>query len=274
VTFGPRYGPQPQNNLTVKDIISSAEFAPAVMKAIQSPSLRGYTVKRSIPQRALDVPVGTVLPRVAEDKDEFFLIVDSASNIIHHYRYRAAVAAWEFVGDKRQQIVTALPTTDLYEGLGIIYDTGTSGVRWNFVYDTTDGSTYPWLFVGGPPLYAEVLTAQTETSTTYDDLTTSGPAITLPVAGDYDVGIGCDGWNSAPGEAAYMSYAIGASAADDTDAVIHREVTLDSLSPTSLWRSRRKTGLTAVTLTAKYRVSNGTGAFQNRAIIATPVRVG
>jgi hypothetical protein len=273
VTFGPRYGPQPQNNLTVKDIISSAEFAPAVMKAIQSPSLRGYTVKRSIPQSALDVPVGTVLPRVAEDKDEFFLIVDSASNIIHHYRYRAAVAAWEFVGDKRQQVVTALPTTDLYEGLGIIYDTGTSGVRWNFVYDTTDGSTYPWLFVGGPPLYAEVQTSETTSSATYAALATAGPSVTLPLAGDYDVSLGAQASNDTVGAVAHMSYDIGGTGAVDADGP--RSTSSTASADIAISYTRRKTGLTAVALVSKYKqTAGGIAAFHRRWISVIPVRVG
>jgi hypothetical protein len=221
----------------------------------------------------VDTPVGTVLPRKAEDKDEFFLVVDSANHIVHHYRYRAAVAAWEFVGDQRVEVVTALPTTGLYEGLQVVYDTGTAGVRWHFVYDTTDGLTNPWLFIGGPPLTAEVLTNQTTTSTSFAALTTAGPSVTLPLAGTYDVAIGCDLWNSDAGAASLMSYDIGASAAVDADAVLHQEVAADSLSPTTTWRSRRKTGLTAVALTAKYRATAGTGSFQNRSITATPVRV-
>lgn len=272
MTFG-RYAPEPRN-LTVRDVLNSADFGPAVLRAVQSPSLRGYMVGRSIPQRAIDTPVGTVLPRVAEDKDEFFLIVDSASNIIHHYRYRAAVAAWEFVGDQRQQIVSALPTTGLYEGLQVVYDTGTSGVRWTFVYDTSDGTTYPWLFVGGPPLYAAVETQETTSSATYAALATAGPSITLPLAGDFDVSIGMSGWSNSIGALAYMSYDIGATGAVDADSVRHQEDTAGTTSPVHVMRTRRKTGLTAVVLTSKYKTGGvGTASIEARWISVTPVRV-
>jgi hypothetical protein len=273
VTFGPRYGPQPQNNLTVRDVIHSAEFAPAVMKAIQSPSLRGYTVNRSIPQSALDVPVGTVLPRVAHDKDEFFLIVDSASNIIHHYRYRSDAAAWEFVGDKRQQIVTALPTEDLYEGLGIIYDTGTSGVRWNFVYDTTDGSTYPWLFIGGSPLVSEVVTQESTTSATYDVLATAGPSVTVPLAGDYDVHHGAS-LQAPAGQTIHYSYDIGGTGASDNDSA-QNFIQSTAITDMSVAHAGRHTGLSASTaLVSKYKTSGGTAYAKKRFMRVTPVRVG
>lgn len=257
--------------MTVRDVLNSPDFGPAVLRAVQSPSLRGYMVGRSIPQRALDVPVGSFLPRVAEDKDEFFLIVDSANNIVHHYRYRAAVAAWEFVGDKRPQVVTALPTTGLYEGLQVVYDTGTSGVRWTFVYDTSDGTTYPWLFVGGPPLFAEVTTVESRTNTAYGALATAGPSVTVPLAGDYDVWIGATVTPGSPGVIAKMSYDIGGTGAADADAVrVHTGATQVSAN-----RTRRKTGLSASTaLVSKYAETVATGSsWQGRFMSVNPVRV-
>jgi hypothetical protein len=322
VTFGPRYGPQPQNNLTVKDVISSAEFAPAVMKAMQSPSIRGFMVGRSIPQRAVDTPVGANLPNAPQDKDEFFLIVNSGENVIHHMRYRASVARWEYVGG-RPDYVTTLPTSPVegdevyyvtdasYDTVSLLRYSGTewhqvgvppyvtalptppfdgfevfyaadasSGVIWHLRY-RSGGGTHKWEYVGGPPLYAETTTNETRTSSTYGDLSggATGPAITLPLAGDYDVEVGsrvAHGTSGGFPEQFLMSYAIGATAASDNDAyAVSQQTAATSLTYPSGSRPRRKTGLTAVALTAKYRSDNGTAcAWNNRWIRATPVRVG
>jgi hypothetical protein len=319
VTFGTRYGPQPQNNLTVKDVISSAEFAPAVMKAMQSPSIRGFMVGRSIPQRAVDTPVGTNLPNAPQDKDEFFLIVNSGENVIHHMRYRASVARWEYVGG-RPDYVTALPSSpvegdEVYYVTDATYDTvsllrysgtewhqvgvppyvtalptppfdgfevfyaadATNGVIWHLRY-RSGGGTHKWEYVGGPPLYSLVTTQESTTSSSYVALATAGPSVTLPLAGDYMVEIGAK-IQTAPTVAAspssaIMSYDIGATGAVDGDSINVYATT--TAVEANCWRAARKSGLTAVTLTAKYalKVNAGTGYFQDRTMKVTPVRVG
>jgi hypothetical protein len=311
VTFGPRYGPQPQNNLTVKDVISSAEFAPAVMKAMQSPSIRGFMVGRSIPQRAVDTPVGTNLPNAPQDKDEFFLIVNSDERVIHHMRYRASVARWEMVGGRPDYVtalpsspvegdevyfvtdasydtvsllrysgtewhqvgvppyVTALPTPP-FDGFEVFYAAdATNGVIWHLRY-RSGGGTHKWEYVGGPPLYASIDTQESTSSGTYVDLATSGPAVTLPLAGDYMVTIQCQliGTDAA----GVMSYAIGGAGASDDDGLISSIATV--AGNMTINRVKRKTGLTAVTLTSKYRTSGVTVDFLKRVITAVPVRVG
>jgi hypothetical protein len=319
VTFGPRYGPQPQNNLTVKDVISSAEFAPAVMKAMQSPSIRGFMVGRSIPQRAVDTPVGTNLPNAPQDKDEFFLIVNSGENVIHHMRYRASVARWEYVGG-RPDYVTTLPTSpvdgdEVYYVTDASYDTvsllrysgtewhqvgvppyvtalptppfdgfevfyaadATNGVIWHLRY-RSGGGTHKWEYVGGPPLYSLVTTQESTTSSSYGALATAGPSVTLPLAGDYMVTISGKIQTAptvpASPSSAIMSYDIGATGAVDADNINVYATTTNAEANVS--RTARKSGLTAVTLTAKYKlaVNAGTGYFQDRTMIVTPVRVG
>jgi hypothetical protein len=312
MTFGPRYGPQPQNNLTVRDVIASAEFAPAVMKAMQSPSIRGFMVGRSIPQRAVDTPVGTNLPNAPQDKDEFFLIVNSDERVIHHMRYRSSVARWEMVGG-RPDYVTTLPTSpvegdEVYYVTSASYDTvsllrysgtewhqvgvppyvtalptppfdgfevfyaadATNGVIWHLRY-RSGGGTHKWEYVGGPPMYAEVATSESTTSTSYVALATAGPSVTVPLAGDYYVAIGCRaGGTDAAG---LMSYDIGGTGALDVDAAI---VSVATVGVTiSIHRQNRHTGLSASTaLVSKYRSSGPSVAFAERYMFVTPVRVG
>jgi hypothetical protein len=117
-------------------------------------------------------------------------------------------------------------------------------------------------------VFAEVTTAQGTSSETYTALTTAGPSITLPVAGNYLVEVGARIYGSGTGHWGWMSYDIGGTAAVDADGAAVQ----DSMVPgTSVTRSRVKTGLGAVTLTAKYKAGNAawTLTFADRWIRAT-----
>lgn len=254
------YSSTPQN-LTLNDVRN-------VLRETGLP----YT-RASIPASAVNTPLVTALPKSVEDRTQVFLMSGSS---VDHYIYLKSLPGWVRLNDTvNQSIVTALPST-ADEGDQIVYDTGTSGVRWHLVYDTSDGTTYPWLFIGGPALYAEVTTQQTTQSASFTDLSTTGPTVTLPLAGDFDVEVGCRAHVNTNAGFAGMSYAIGASAATDADAIFHNEPAGDNTSPQNIMRKRRKTGLTAVALTSKYRVNNAanTATFEHRWISALPVRVG
>jgi hypothetical protein len=124
-------------------------------------------------------------------------------------------------------------------------------------------------------LSAIVTAEQGTSSTSYTNLSTTGPSITLPLAGDYDVALGARGYNNTAGHAGYMSFAIGASTAADSDGFDLYTLTTSAGYIPNHSTVRRKTGLSAVALTAKYKVStSGTAYFQNRYLIVTPIRVG
>lgn len=146
--------------------------------------------------------------------------------------------------------------------------------HWEFRYNAT---TSKWDFAGGPALFAEVLTSQTTTSVSYADLATVGPSITVPLAGDYDVGIGANLTNDTVTAAAWMSYAVGGTAASDNDAITSGAAAAGDYAPqNSLARRRRKTGLAASTaLVSKYRrdSAGGTVTAKNRWMSVIPVRV-
>jgi hypothetical protein len=83
------------------DVINSPAFAQAVLRAIQDPRIAGYLVPRSIPQRAVDIPLVTDLPVNPQDGDEVYFVADSTNGILWHFRYRAGAPSayrWEFVG--------------------------------------------------------------------------------------------------------------------------------------------------------------------------------
>lgn len=149
--------------------------------------------------------------------------------------------------------------------------------------DSTTAPTYAWFlrynststkwdFLGGAPIFSEVATSETTTSATYAALTTAGPSITVPVAGDYLVEIGMTGrpsvnavWN--------MSYDIGGTGAVDADSVQNSDVATGGGTNGS--RVRKKTAIAASTaLTAKYKISTGTLTALDRWMRVTPIRVG
>lgn len=155
----------------------------------------------------------------------------------------------------------------------------TNGVLWHFAYESGE-ATYKWRFLGGPPLYSYVATAETTTSGTYAALTTAGPSIALPRAGDYDVSHGCQTTKSggtSNDSACRMSYDIGGTGAVDTDCVVAEFSQFDTAArvlEATPSRFKRKTALTSVTLTAKYKSEAGdTAMFSERWMKVTPVRV-
>lgn len=166
-----------------------------------------------------------------------------------------------------RSLVASLPGSPV-EGQVCYYQNSamaTANVVWQLRYNATD--VY-WELVGGMPLFAEVTTAQTTTSTSYVSLTTTGPAVTAPLAGDYQIEHGCGGFNSGA-NASLMSFAIGASAASDA-----RSLRVDGTSEHSAARKSRYTSVSASdSIDAKYRVTAGTGTFENRWISILPVRV-
>lgn len=144
----------------------------------------------------------------------------------------------------------------------------TNGIQWHLAYESGE-ATYKWRYLGGPPLYAEVQTAETTVSGTYAALTTAGPSIPVPRGGDYDVRLG-GRINVGGNIGAWMSYDIGATTAVDADSVDLQGPAASTAGSVS--RLRRKPALTAVTLTAKYRTTI-TADFKNRWIAITPARL-
>lgn len=172
--------------------------------------------------------------------------------------------------------VTALPGSPA-DGQEVVYVAdAANGVLWHLRHNAGSASAYKWEFVGGAALFAEVPGYGSTTVTTYVDL--GGPAITLPLGGDYDIEIGA--WfqqSLAANVGHWMSYQIGATAANDADGihVDQWDATQPRVFPHAS-RPRRKTALAAVALAARYRAGSGgiTVGWTSRWMRAIPVRVG
>lgn len=121
------------------------------------------------------------------------------------------------------------------------------------------------------PQAATVATSQTTSSTTYADLSTVGPAVTLVTGTQVLVTVGCGTVNNSVGAVDFMSYAVsGAStiAANDAVAITVNGNGVANVGIQACYQYICS-GLTAGTntFTAKYRVTGGTGTFTNRAIV-------
>lgn len=169
--------------------------------------------------------------------------------------------------------LTELPTTGLVEGMPVIYDTGTAGVRWMFVYDTSDGTTYPWLYVGGPPLWLKDGSSETSASTSYVSSTTF-TSVELPLAGDYDIEFGALVNNDTASQATLVSPGTATTAADDTImAAVHNQAG-SAITNVSVAGAERFSAQAAGDDVDFYiRVTGGTGSFQHKWVRVTPFRV-
>lgn len=151
----------------------------------------------------------------------------------------------------------------------LVDSTSAPTYAWHFRYNSGSGSSYKWEFIGGSPVVLEVATAQSTTSTSYTDLTTSGPSFTTPRAGDWVVEI------QAKESAAYgyMSYALGGTSASDVWGIV-----FDGDAPggkRQVCGFAKHAALAASSaITAKYRSIGGTSAtFEDRRIKILPVRL-
>ena len=123
------------------------------------------------------------------------------------------------------------------------------------------------------PTEANVQTLETTTSTTFTDLATAGPAVTVTTDTTALVIVTCNISNTSAGALGFMSYAV--SGATTVGAATPRALAFlsnaasDQMSAS--W-AHLKTGLTAGsnTFTAKYSVTAGTGSFRFRVISVIP----
>ena len=169
-------------------------------------------------------------------------------------------------------IVTSLPLVPQFGDQVVYAADATNGVYWLLQYDAS--GTYPWKFIGGPPLLSTVASGEATASPSYVALATAGPQITVPVAGDYDILIGCN-FNSGAGNdiPAAMAYLVGGTAASDDDAVWMQTRGPGYNSTNS--KPTRKTGIAASTaLVARYKSPVSAGMiFGQRFMRVTPIRV-
>lgn len=187
--------------------------------------------------------------------------------------FRDTGTSWE-IESQTPQAVTTLPsgTGFPFDGQEIYFVAdATNGIVWHLRYRAAASGSYKWERVGGSPLTSEVATFSNLSPTSYTNW--SGPAITVPVAGDYEITLGFRPYKFDAGKGtAYMSFAVGATAAVDADAV---QATLDQDTSASVARSLRKNAIPASSaLVSQFRASTGTWSPSIAWMQAVPIRVG
>lgn len=190
----------------------------------------------------------------------------------------AAGAAGAFAG---QSYGTVFPTAGLYNGYRFtIFLTNPAGGSnmYDAIYRADLDATYPW-HVEGAPLFNEVTTSQSTSSTTYVALATAGPSVTVPRAGVWqqEIGMYCNEGTGGATDIGIMSYDIGGTGAVDADAVLGAVSSGGTLGSASNARLTTKTISAASTaLVAKYRANSGGSSvvqFQNRWMATRPIRL-
>lgn len=154
--------------------------------------------------------------------------------------------------------------------------TGAAGDTW---YDTTNNLLYvyngsAWVCV--TPQGASVATNQTTASSSYTDLATVGPAVTVQTGTKAIVTVGANITNASVGSGAAMSYAVGSpsnlAAADATAAFANVMAAAGSNFTYSMTSYLSTLTAGTNTFTAKYRTpSAGTAGFINRHITVTAI---
>lgn len=169
--------------------------------------------------------------------------------------------------------VTALPASPVDGDMCVFQADATNGVYWLLRYRAGSASAYKWECVGGGPLVAEIDTSEATASTTYADLATVGPSLTVPLAGDYVISFGFRGSNNTAGFWSLASFAVGAAAAADADSCVHVSASANARS--SVERSRKKAAVAAASaIVMKYSADGNTATFVYRFLQVLPIRVG
>ena len=259
--IGSRYQSEP-GNLTV------AQVDERIRAMLSSPSAYGSYVPRGVPQISVDIPIVTALPLGPENGTEVYLEVDATSHAVAHMLYLRAITGWVQTG--APPILTTLPATGPHEGFQVVYDTGTAGVRWSLVYDTSDGTTYPWLYVGGGTIRADNAgTSMVTASATYVDLSTVGPSITAPLDGDYAVQWWFQAQHAADSGLGYMAIKNGSAATADANSIRGQAggAGYDILAPVG---SQEITVAAGDVLKAQYRTPGGGNLTVNNAGTVNP----
>ena len=212
----------------IQDASTTQKGAVQLTDSTSSTSTTTAATPNSV-KSAYDLANGAIAKSLVDAKGD--LIVASADNTVA----RLAVGS-------NNQILTA-------------DSTATNGIKWAAAPSSSPTSAS-----------SNVTTGQSTTSTTFTDLTTSGPSVTVTTGTKALVIMASQILISTNGNNAHMSFEVSGAttrSADDEVSMFHTGYSNEK------WGSARIiTGLTAGsnTFTAKYRVSADTGTFTNRHI--------
>jgi hypothetical protein len=256
------------------DGVVLAENDRVLVKDQTTKSQNGIWVVKAVPVRAEDADA------VAELSGGSTIYVEEGTRnkrrtfqVITPGNITPGTTAHEYLqlGFKDFGLVEALPTSEAVKNDKCSYYADkANGIFWDLIYDGE--GEYPWKYIGGAPLHAEIETDQSTTSGSYTALATAGPSLTVPLKGDYDVEISARIFGSESYGA--MSYEIGGVAPSNNDAIKNIGAVNGGVAGI---RKKRKTGLAAsAALVSKYlaQTAGKSVFFSDRRMTVWPVRVG
>lgn len=170
--------------------------------------------------------------------------------------------------------VTSLPGSPASGDTCVLTDSLTAPTWWLELRYVSGLASHKWIVTGGTPLWSEITTAETSASTSYTNLSTTGPSITAAVGMIAAIELGAAlGLFSGTNQTVRMSYSNDGSTPTDADAVLASLPA--STSASSPMRPRQTVTIAATkALVAKYKTSGGTGIWSNRWMRLWPRRVG
>ncbi len=175
-------------------------------------------------------------------------------------------------------VLTALPATPV-DGQTILFQADLElGVLWALRYRAASASPFKWEVLGGQALTAEVAAREGDAGSppAWFDLATPGPALTLPLAGEYDLEFGAHAESSQAGIGLWQGLRIGTTDPTDLDAAIVVTAGGPDWALISHRRLARRT-ITApgTAVRCRYRGADGTpDRWSRRYLTARPLRVG
>lgn len=166
---------------------------------------------------------------------------------------------------------TALPSNPV-DGQEFAYTAdATNGVIWRLKYRSASSSSYKWELVGGAGLFASSAAEVAVSSTTWGG---TGPSVTVPLAGDYQVEVSAHFYTSGAVAYGWTSISVGGSTASS-----NADASIDYPPANGVWtpqyRLLQKTGVAASSvIQMRHQMSANTGNFGMRSMRVIPVRVG
>ncbi len=164
-----------------------------------------------------------------------------------------------------------LPASPM-NGRDFYYQLPTGGV-WHFKFNANSGV---WDFVGGPPLIDEVVTSEATSATSFADLSTVGPAITVPFDGEYAFdGSAMVETSSASNNSYLAALKVGSGTPTDDDAFawLKNDNSLTSSRGVQGSRVIERPALADDVCKMQYRTTNGGAPVtaRNRSLAVTPI---
>lgn len=149
----------------------------------------------------------------------------TAPTYVWPLRYNSTATKWQPYG-AGWGLGTTLPTPAAGVD-GVVFDlvdsTTNPTYRWRFIYNAGSANTDKWEFDGGSPQFHRIDTAEhSGASTSYLDLATVGPTLTVARAGIYEITFGAalQHFGGATSDTLYCSPKLGSAATADADAIV------------------------------------------------------